>query len=164
MTSETTIPADTEQQADAADQAPAIAPEAVPAEARQQARSTADIANAGSAGAAQPQPSTPEASPAAKPTTAPSANTEAPLFDEASAASLRERWLTIQTDFVDEPRGAVEKADTLVAEVMTQLAESFAQERKNIEGRLSDNRETSTEDLRQAIRRYRSFFNRLLAV
>src|SRR5262249_55943835 len=52
----------------------------------------------------------------------------APLFANEDAGGYRTRWSAIQTGFVDEPRKAVEEADTLVAEVMKQLAEVFAQE------------------------------------
>jgi hypothetical protein len=93
---------------------------------------------------------------------------DAPLFDEAAGQGLRERWLVIQTEFVDEPRAAVEKADALVAEVLKELTDSFAREREGLEARWSvsgdGSREVSTEDLRQAIQRYRSFFNRLLTL
>jgi hypothetical protein len=91
-------------------------------------------------------------------------NPETPLFDRAAATDLQRRWQAIQVEFVDEPKGAVERADGLVAEVMQQLAESFATERRELEAAWQGGREASTEDLRQAIRRYRSFFNRLLSV
>ncbi len=88
----------------------------------------------------------------------------AALFDRGAAEQLQKRWQAIQVEFVDQPRGAVEQADGLVAEVMQQLAESFASERRELEAAWSGGQEASTEDLRQAIRRYRSFFNRLLGV
>jgi len=86
------------------------------------------------------------------------------LFDTEASKDLQERWLNIQTAFVDEPGKAVEQAEALVGEVMTQLTESFARERRDLQARWSGHDDVSTEDLRQAIRRYRSFFNRLLAV
>jgi hypothetical protein len=97
------------------------------------------------------------------------ARQNAPLFDEAAGKKLRERWQVIQTEFVDEPRDAVQKADALVAEVLKQLTDTFAREREELEAGWSGSgddakREVSTEDLRQAIQRYRSFFNRLLAI
>jgi hypothetical protein len=96
------------------------------------------------------------------------ARQDTPLFDEAAGQGLRERWVVIQTEFVDEPRAAVEKADALVAEVLKELTDSFAREREGLEARWSGSgdgsREVSTEDLRQAIQRYRSFFNRLLTL
>lgn len=93
-----------------------------------------------------------------------SSGTETALFDRDAAKGFQERWLVIQTEFVDAPGEAVKKAEALVGEVVGQLTEGFARERASLEGRLSGNDDVSTEDLRQAIRRYRSFFNRLLAV
>jgi hypothetical protein len=88
----------------------------------------------------------------------------APLFGGDQASSYRSRWAEIQTGFVDEPRAAVQEADALVAEVMRQLARTFADERRRLEGQLAEGEEASTEDLRVALRRYRSFFDRLLTV
>jgi hypothetical protein len=85
------------------------------------------------------------------------------LLDEATTNSLRTRWMDVQTGFVDEPRQAVEQADGLVAEVMKRLAESFVNEREQLERQWSGGGDASTEDLRQALRRYRSFFDRLLS-
>ncbi len=77
---------------------------------------------------------------------------------------FRSRWSEIQTGFVDEPRKSVEQADNLVAEVMKELATTFANERANLENQWGNGNNVSTEDLRQALRRYRSFFDRLLNV
>lgn len=87
-----------------------------------------------------------------------------PLFSPEDAARLHERWTQIQTGFVDEPREAVRRADTLVAEAIQRLAETFAREKTGLEEQWSRGGEVSTEDLRQALRRYRSFFERLLSV
>jgi hypothetical protein len=77
---------------------------------------------------------------------------------------FRTRWSEIQTGFVDEPRRAVEQADGLVAELMKRLAEGFANERATLEKHWHEGNDVSTEDLRQALQRYRSFFDRLLSV
>jgi hypothetical protein len=87
-----------------------------------------------------------------------------PLLDEGEAGSLRSRWALIQAGFVDEPRAAVEQGDTLVAELMQRLAEIFASERARLEQQWSSGSDVSTEDLRLALRRYRSFFDRLLSL
>jgi hypothetical protein len=87
-----------------------------------------------------------------------------PLLEEEATVEVRSRWEKIQGAFVDEPRRAVEAADTLVAELMQQLADSFAKERKGLEGQWDRGDEVSTEDLRIALQRYRSFFDRLLSV
>ncbi len=88
----------------------------------------------------------------------------APLFAGDEARGFRARWEEIQTAFVDEPRGAVQRADNLVAETMKRLAEVFAAERAGLEEQWSSGSDVSTEDLRLALRRYRAFFDRLLSV
>ena len=70
----------------------------------------------------------------------------------------------MQTAFVDEPRRAVEQADGLVASAMKRLAEVFAEERSKLEKQWDRGDNVSTEDLRVALQRYRSFFQRLLSV
>jgi hypothetical protein len=87
-----------------------------------------------------------------------------PLFADAELTGYRSRWGGIQTGFVDEPRKAVEQADTLVAELMARLADTFAEERRKLEAQWEKADKVSTEDLRLAMRRYRSFFERLLAI
>jgi hypothetical protein len=87
-----------------------------------------------------------------------------PLFSADETGRLRSRWDEIQAGFVDEPRRAVEQADQAVAEAMKRLAEMFAAERSNLEGQWDRGGDVSTEDLRLALRRYRSFFGRLLSV
>lgn len=87
-----------------------------------------------------------------------------PLFSPEEAKEFRARWDTIQGGFVDEPRGAVEQADSLVAGAMKQMAEIFADERAKLEGQWDRKESVSTEDLRLALRRYRSFFGRVLSV
>ena len=88
----------------------------------------------------------------------------APLFPQEDAERFRHRWMDIQVGFVDEPRSAVEQADGLVAESIKRLAEVFAEERAQLERQWGRGDDVSTEDLRQALRRYRSFFSRLLSV
>jgi hypothetical protein len=86
------------------------------------------------------------------------------LFPEAEAGRLQSRWSAIQSTFVDEPRRSVEQADGLVAEVMQRLAQVFAEERSRLEQQWDRGEDTDTEALRLALRRYRSFFDRLLAM
>jgi hypothetical protein len=87
-----------------------------------------------------------------------------PLFSGSEANDLRGKWDAIQVGFVDEPRRAVEQADSLVAGTMKRLAEIFAEERNKLENQWDKGENVSTEDLRLALRRYRSFFSRLLSV
>jgi hypothetical protein len=87
-----------------------------------------------------------------------------PLLSGNETPAFRSRWDAIQTGFVDEPRQAVEQADSLVAEVMKRLAETFADERAKLEEQWTRGENVSTEDLRVALQRYRSFFDRLLSM
>jgi hypothetical protein len=87
----------------------------------------------------------------------------APLLSEELSTNFQRRWEEVQTRFVDEPRGAVEDADGLVANLMQQLAQGFAQERERLEAQWGRGEDISTEDLRVALQRYRSFFQRLLS-
>ena len=87
-----------------------------------------------------------------------------PLFPGSELETLRTRWKEVQTAFVDEPRRAVEQADGLVASAMKRLAEVFAEERSKLEKQWDRGDSVSTEDLRVALQRYRSFFDRLLSV
>lgn len=86
------------------------------------------------------------------------------LFPNDELNNLRTRWKEIQTNFVDEPRKAVEQADGLVASAMKRLADVFADERSNLEKQWDRGDNVSTEDLRVAFQRYRTFFDRLLSV
>ena len=87
-----------------------------------------------------------------------------PLFAERESKDLFAKWDALQVEFIDEPRRAVEQADNLVATAMQRTAEIFAEERARLERQWDRGDNVSTEDLRIAMRRYRSFFRRLLAV
>ena len=87
-----------------------------------------------------------------------------PMFAGAEAAGYRTQWDAIQTGFVDEPRKAVEEGDALVSLVIKRLSEVFAEERASLEKQWDRGDQISTEDLRVALRRYRSFFERLLTL
>jgi|RhiMetdeSRZDD1v2_1073273.scaffolds.fasta_scaffold2855831_1 hypothetical protein len=89
------------------------------------------------------------------------------MFAPDESEGYRTQWDGIQTGFVDEPRRAVEEADALVAQVITRLSEVFADERTRLEqqwGHTDQAHQVNTEDLRLALRKYRSFFERLLSL
>lgn len=94
---------------------------------------------------------------------APDARSNGALFAEDELRDFRGRWDQVQTSFVDEPRHAVEQADTLVATVVKRIAEQFAEERAKLEKQWDSGDNVSTEDLRQGLKRYRAFFDRLLS-
>jgi len=87
-----------------------------------------------------------------------------PLFAPDVAKDFRSRWIAVQSSFVDDPRAAVKQGDDLVAQVMKTLTETFSKERAELEGQLGQTDKASTETLRVALRRYRSFFERLLSL
>jgi hypothetical protein len=88
----------------------------------------------------------------------------AALFLAPVAEDFRRRWDAVQIGFVDDPRQAVRSADELVAQVMKSLAETFAQQRAEIEAGVDPSEQANTENLRVALQRYRSFFERLLSL
>jgi hypothetical protein len=90
--------------------------------------------------------------------------TLAPLFTPEATADFRSRWDLVQRSFVDNPQEAVHAGDELVAQVITSLAETFSSQRAQLESELDQTDQSSTENLRLALRRYRSFFERLLAI
>ena len=87
-----------------------------------------------------------------------------PLLAPDFVQDLRTRWDHVQTGFVDEPRAAVQEADELVASAIKRLAEVFSEERAKLEQQWDRGDDVNTEDLRQSLRKYRSFFQRLLTV
>lgn len=93
-----------------------------------------------------------------------SPNGSSVLFAAAEAEQLRARWSDVQAGFVDEPRQAVERADSLVTDVTTRLTEVFARERAALEKQWGRGDEVTTEDLRIALQRYRAFLDRLLSL
>lgn len=84
------------------------------------------------------------------------------LLNHEESEQFRTSWNTIQGKFVDEPRSAVQQADTLVSEVIAKITEMFASEHNSLESQWNQGNEVSTEQLRQALQHYRSFFNRLV--
>ena len=86
------------------------------------------------------------------------------LFEQSVLSEFNTRWTDIQTGFVDEPRRSVQQADALVQDVIKRIADSFGSERSQLEQQWDRGDQVSTEDLRVALQRYRSFFSRLLSL
>ena len=119
--------------------------------------STSDLAG-------RPEAPAPESGPAgATQERAEEMDTTAPLLPSDEAQDFKQRWESVQTAFVDEPRRSVEQADGLVAEALRRVAETFSSEREALEGQWGRGEDVSTEDLRVILQRYRSFFNGLLS-
>lgn len=130
------------------------------AEQQPRAEEATEAGNGGEA-ASRLQPSSPLPDGAAE-ASDPHTDRRGALLAASDAGHFRERWSDVQTHFVDAPREAVQGADALVAELMQHLAETFARERDSLEQQWTRGEDVSTEDLRVALTRYRSFFDRLL--
>ena len=89
--------------------------------------------------------------------------TQASLLPAEQSERFTDRWEEIQTSFVDHPQESVKEADVLVTDLMQRVTSSLTQERERLERQWSEGEEVSTEDLRVALTKYRSFFDRLLA-
>jgi hypothetical protein len=87
-----------------------------------------------------------------------------PLFENDEAERFRTHWLNIQSKFVDNPRESVREADELVAGVLKSVTMGFHNRRSSLEKEWNSGSNVSTEDLRLALKRYRSFFDRLLTL
>ncbi len=85
-----------------------------------------------------------------------------PLLAREDSDHFRSLWNDIQGKFVDDPRAAVQQADGLVTNVIEEITQMFANEHATLEGEWKQGNDVSTEDLRKALQRYRSFFNRLV--
>ena len=86
------------------------------------------------------------------------------LFEQEESEKFRTQWLNIQGKFVDNPRESVREADELVASVLKSVTMSFHNRRTSLEQQWNSGSNISTEDLRLALKRYRSFFDRLLTL
>jgi len=113
--------------------------------------------------AAARRESSPPSIPIAQPDTRPTDGHVA-LFAERDTTDFRNRWTDIQAAFVDEPRRSVEQADALVADVTRRLTDGFGNERASLEHQWDSGDNVTTEDLRVALQKYRSFFDRLLTI
>ena len=85
------------------------------------------------------------------------------LLEETEERGLQSRWVTIQAGFIDEPRSAMEAADKLVSDAIQRVSAALLEERSKLEQQWM-RKEASTEDLRMALQRYRTFFSRLISI
>ena len=79
-----------------------------------------------------------------------------------TSAQIHDRWLQIQSEFVDDPRKSVADAQQLVAELMQRIVDSFSEQRDQLEGQWAGGGAASTEELRICVQRYRDLFSRLV--
>jgi hypothetical protein len=124
----------------------------------------ASEAAASEAATAEPEPEPAGAPEAAEAPTAAAGATIGPpaaLVATLDTEGVRSRFLDIQAGFVDEPRQAVEEAGRFVEELVQQVIDALQAQRGQLKAPVE---ETSTEDLRLALRAYRQFVDRLLGL
>ncbi|MEV0143942.1 MULTISPECIES: hypothetical protein [unclassified Nonomuraea] len=90
------------------------------------------------------------------------------LFDQ-DPAEVQARWRELQAGFVDDPNEAVQRADGLVGEVVEALTSALTSRTSELRRRWNDSDgddggRTDTEQLRLALREYRTVLERLLAL
>ncbi|MFV0131463.1 hypothetical protein ACLGI4_27760 [Streptomyces sp. HMX112] len=139
-----------------------LTPERTAEDGTSRADTTSEDAAPGAPDTGETTSGTPAAGATASGDTGPGEGEAPQLLKTEDAESFRTRWQDIQNQFVDDPREAVHSADALVADVMQRLASTFADHKRELEGQWNQGEEANTEDLRMALRQYRSFFNRLL--
>ncbi|MGK5552220.1 hypothetical protein ACSNOI_11445 [Actinomadura kijaniata] len=86
------------------------------------------------------------------------------LLDRAEAERFHERWREVQSAFVDDPHEAVRRADELAAEVVNALGQALTAHKRTLDERWRTEKDErpDTEQLRLALRGYRSFLERML--
>ncbi|MGW0193543.1 hypothetical protein [Nonomuraea sp. NPDC003201] len=85
------------------------------------------------------------------------------LFDQ-DPDQVQARWRDLQASFVDDPGEAVRRADGLVGEVVDALTSSLTTRTNGLRDRWKDTEAADTEQMRLALRDYRSVLERLLAL
>ncbi|WP_162908032.1 hypothetical protein [Allorhizocola rhizosphaerae] len=85
------------------------------------------------------------------------------IWDPDVADRYREAWRDIQAHFVDEPEAALGEAQDLVAEAVQALADALLAEQVSLDPH-EDDETPDTEALRIAMRGYRDFLERVLAL
>jgi hypothetical protein len=83
------------------------------------------------------------------------------IWTEDSTQDLRDRWREAQLRFVDDPQGAADDTRNLVTETVEALTAALASQREQLNS-WPDN--SDTEQYRVIVQRYRTFFERLLAL
>ena len=84
-----------------------------------------------------------------------------PLLSAGEGAAFLDRWQIVQVGFVEDPEQSVRNADALMGEIAAAYGAAFEQRRESLAAvwRQADH---GTEDLRQALRQYRSFLGVVL--
>lgn len=83
-------------------------------------------------------------------------------FTREEIADLRGRWSSLQAQFVEQPRSALEQAEALVAETGEKISRMLADQQTSLSEQWCNHEDASTEDLRLIMLNYRTLLNRFL--
>jgi hypothetical protein len=83
------------------------------------------------------------------------------LLPAERTTEFRARWRDVQSEFVDDPQHAVRGAGDLSRDILQALADTIA-DAERVDSWRAEDGTSATEDLRIALRRYRTLVDRLL--
>jgi len=84
------------------------------------------------------------------------------LIAAGDVEQYRNDWRTVQHGFVDDPSAAVRDADALVGRLFDTITTRINEQRAALSANRSDDAAEHTEQLRRALRDYRTMFEQLL--
>jgi hypothetical protein len=85
------------------------------------------------------------------------------FWDEEAITHFRKQWHEVKADFVDDPVAALTRAHDLLTEAVNELTEALLAERDELDP-LDGKATPDTESMRMAMRGYRDFLDRILAL
>jgi len=85
------------------------------------------------------------------------------FWEESASAQFRAEWHEVKAQFVDDPVAALTRAHDLLTEAVHELTESMLAERDELDP-LRAGSTPDTESMRMAMRGYREFLDRILAL
>ncbi len=85
------------------------------------------------------------------------------FWDDAATRQFHEEWHEVKAQFVDDPVAALTRAHDLLTEAVHELTESLLAERDDLDP-LRRTSTPDTESMRMAMRGYREFLDRIMAL
>ncbi|HEY0002134.1 MAG TPA: hypothetical protein VGB74_16905, partial [Actinoplanes sp.] len=85
------------------------------------------------------------------------------IWDDDAIRHFRASWHEVKAEFVDDPVTALTRAHDLLTDAVNELTESLLAERDELDP-LRGSAKADTETMRMAMRGYRDFLDRILAL
>ncbi|MEV4348961.1 hypothetical protein AB0J83_31275 [Actinoplanes sp. NPDC049596] len=85
------------------------------------------------------------------------------FWDEDAVRHFRAAWHEVKAEFVDDPEAALTRAHDLLTDAVNELTEALLAERDELDP-LRGNKSPDTESMRMAMRGYREFLDRIMAL